>query len=69
MIDPDYLDGRGTLEEVAITVGSGEGARTFSLVTAFPNASGPVPVVISQTFADTCSVFPDEPVTNADGIV
>lgn len=69
MIDPDYLDGRGTLEEVAITVGSGEGARTFSLVTAFPNASGPVPVVISQTFADTCSVFPDEPVTNADGTI
>ncbi|MEZ5954951.1 MAG: hypothetical protein R3C13_11685 [Hyphomonas sp.] len=67
MIDPEYLDGRGTLEEVAITIGSGEGARTFHMVTAFPNAAGPVPVVISQTFADTCSVFPDEPVTDADG--
>ncbi|MEZ5999181.1 alpha/beta hydrolase family protein [Hyphomonas sp.] len=67
MIDPEYLDGRGTLEEVEITIGSGEGARSFMLVTAFPKVSGPVPVVISQTFADTCSVFPDEPVTNADG--
>lgn len=69
MIDPDYLGGRGTLEEVAITIGSGEGARTFHLITAFPNASRPVPVVISQTFADSCSVFPDEPVTDADGTI
>jgi dienelactone hydrolase len=69
MIDPEYLDGRGTLEEVEITIGSGDGARTFTLVAAFPKASGPVPIVISQTFADTCSVFPDEPVTNAEGQV
>jgi len=69
MIDPEYLDGRGTLEEVAITVGSGEGARTFHMVTAFPKATGPVPVVISQTFADTCSVFPDDPVTAEDGTI
>lgn len=69
MIDPEYLDGRGTLEEVAITIGSGEGARTFHMVTAFPKSDGPVPVVISQTFADTCSVFPDEPVTAEDGTI
>jgi hypothetical protein len=67
MIDPEYLDGRGTLEEVAVTVGSGEGARTFTLVTAFPKASGPVPVVISQTFSSSCSVFPDERVMSEDG--
>ncbi|MEZ5998016.1 MAG: hypothetical protein R3B98_04920 [Hyphomonas sp.] len=67
MIDPDYLNGRGTLEEVAITIGSGEGARTFHMVTAFPKAQGPVPVVISQTFADNCAVFPDEPITNSEG--
>ena len=67
MIDPEYLDGRGTLEEVEITIGRGEGARSFILVTAFPKVSGPVPVVISQTFADTCSVFPGEPLTDADG--
>lgn len=69
MVDPEYLNGRGTLEEVAITVGSGEGARTFTLVTAFPKASGPVPVVISQTFSSTCSVFPDERVTAEDGTI
>jgi (4-O-methyl)-D-glucuronate---lignin esterase len=69
MIDPEYLDGRGTLEEVEITIGSGDGARSFMMVTAFPKASRPVPVVISQTFADTCSVFPDEPVTNSEGQV
>lgn len=67
MIDPEYLDGRGTLEEVAITVGSGESASTFNLVTAFPKASGPVPVVINQTFSSTCSVFPDERATDEDG--
>ncbi|MCA8899915.1 MAG: hypothetical protein KDA53_01555 [Hyphomonas sp.] len=69
MIDPDFLDGRGTLEEVAITVGSGEGARTFHMVTAFPNSAGPVPVVISQTFSDNCSVFPDSRVTAPDGTI
>ena len=67
MINPDYLDGRGTLEEVLITVGSGPGARSFHLVTAFPNRYGPQPVVVSQTFSDNCSVFPDERVTAPDG--
>ncbi len=69
MIDPGYLAGRGTLEEAAVTVGSGDGARTFHLVAAFPAGAHRAPAVISQTFSSNCSVFPDEPVTAADGNV
>ena len=66
LVDPDYLEGRGTLEETDVTVGSGEGARLFHLVAAFPKAPHPSAVVVSQTFSSNCSVFPDEPVTATD---
>lgn len=60
MVDANYLDGRGTLEEVMVTIGAGESARTFPVVIALPQASDhPVPLVLSQTFAGNCSVFPD----------
>ncbi|MEE2929661.1 MAG: hypothetical protein VX599_03015, partial [Pseudomonadota bacterium] len=36
MIDDAYLGGRGTLEEIMITIGSGDGARTFPIVLAVP---------------------------------
>ncbi|MEM1035224.1 MAG: hypothetical protein AAGI14_00555 [Pseudomonadota bacterium] len=69
MVDPDYLDGRGTLEEIMLTIGEGDGARTFPIVLAVPNTAklGPVPVIISQTFSGNCSVFPDLPVSNTIG--
>ena len=67
MINPDYLDGRGTLEEMDITIGKGPGARTFQLVAAFPNAAAHDPLVISQTFSSNCATFPDEAVTSEDG--
>ncbi len=69
LIDPNYLDGRGTLEEVMVTIGEGEGARTFPLVLALPNAAQTraVPLIISQTFSDNCSVFPDHPVSDGRG--
>ena len=59
----NYLDGRGTLEEVTVTIGEGETARTFPIIIAIPNqaSSAPVPLVISQTFSDNCSVFPRRP--------
>ncbi|MEH6693786.1 MAG: hypothetical protein V7675_02030 [Hyphomonas sp.] len=66
IVEPDYLDGRGTLEEAEVTVGSGEGARLFHLVVAFPKADRPAPVVVGQTFSSNCSVFPGEPVTATD---
>ncbi|MEO1552707.1 MAG: hypothetical protein AAFR82_02140 [Pseudomonadota bacterium] len=71
MIDDAYLDGRGTLEEVTLTIGSGDGARTFPVVIAIPNQaqSEPVPLLISQTFSDNCSVFPNDPVTEFDGAI
>ncbi|MEL6829332.1 MAG: hypothetical protein AAFO63_04270, partial [Pseudomonadota bacterium] len=69
MIDPEYMDGRGTLQEIMMTFGSGDPARTFPIVVAIPNVATdtPVPLIISQTFADNCAVFPDSPVTSPDG--
>ena len=67
VIVPDYLEGRGTLEEIDITIGAGEGARTFQLVAAFPHVAASVPVVISQTFGSNCATFPEQPVTSLDG--
>lgn len=67
VIVPDYLDGRGTLEELDITIGAGPGARTFQLVAAFPSGAAHVPVVIAQTFGSNCATFPEQPVTSMDG--
>lgn len=69
IVDANYLDGRGTLEEVTVTIGAGDTARTFPIVIAIPNqaSTAPVPLIISQTFADNCSVFPEDPVTQFGG--
>ncbi|MEO1554005.1 MAG: hypothetical protein AAFR82_08715 [Pseudomonadota bacterium] len=71
VIDDNYLDGRGTLEEITLTIGDGEDARRFPVVIAIPNQVGErsVPLLISQTFSDNCSVFPDDPVTKLDGAI
>ena len=71
VVDADYLDGRGTLEEITLTIGEGETARTFPVVIAYPNAakSAPVPLIISQTFSSNCSVFPDQLVTQIGGTI
>lgn len=67
IIDADYLDGRGSLEELDITIGAGAGARTFQLVAAFPNGVVAAPLVISQTFSSNCAVFPEEAVMSEQG--
>lgn len=67
VINPDYLEGRGTLEELDITIGRGDGARTFQLVAAFPANALANPLVLSQTFSSNCAVFPREPVMSEDG--
>ncbi len=67
IINPDYLEGRGTLEELDITIGRGEGARTFQLVAAFPATALANPLVLSQTFSSNCATFPGEEVTSTDG--
>lgn len=69
MIDDHYLGGRGTLEEITLTIGDGDGARSFPVVIAIPNQAKehPVPLIISQTFSDNCSVFPNDPVTEFGG--
>lgn len=67
MINDAYLEGRGTLEELDITIGKGAGARTFQLVAAFPNGAHALPLVLSQTFSSNCAVFPGEAVSDRDG--
>lgn len=67
MINADYLEGRGTLEELDITIGKGNGARTFQLVAAFPAGAHSLPLVLSQTFSSNCATFPGEAVTSEDG--
>lgn len=67
VIVPDYLGGRGTLEETILTIGAGEGARSFPLVAAFPNTGGRAPLVLAQTFGSNCATFPEQPVTSEDG--
>lgn len=67
VIVPDYLEGRGSLEELDITIGDGAGARTFQLVAAFPYGAVSAPVVIAQTFGSNCATFPEQPVTSMDG--
>lgn len=71
VIDANYLDGRGTLEEITLTIGEGDTARSFPVVIAYPNQARttPVPLIISQTFSDNCSVFPNDPVTEFGGAV
>ena len=69
IIDENYLGGRGTLEEIILTIGEGDAARSFPVVIAIPNQATerPVPLIISQTFADNCSVFPNDPVSEFIG--
>ena len=67
IINPDYLEGRGTLEELDITIGQGDGARTFQLVAAFPANALANPLVLSQTFSSNCATFPGEEVMSEDG--
>lgn len=69
MVDDNYLGGRGTLEEITLTIGEGATARAFPIVIAIPNqaAEAPVPLIISQTFSDNCSVFPEDKVTDFGG--
>ena len=71
VVDANYLDGRGTLEEITLTIGDGEGARSFPVVIAIPNQASErsVPLLISQTFSDNCSVFPNDPVTEFGGAI
>jgi len=71
LIDDNYLNGTGTLEEITLTIGAGETARSFPVVLALPNGARerPVPLIISQTFSDNCSVFPNDPVTEFGGTI
>ena len=74
--DANYLDGRGRLEETVIRLGTGEGARVFTLAVAYPYAAeqssadrpAAMPVVIGQTFSDNCFTFRSPALTNRQGL-
>lgn len=67
LVDAELVGGRGTLEELIVRVGSGEGARSFHVALALPDAAQPVPLIISQTFSSNCGAFPGAPLTAPDG--
>lgn len=71
VVDDNYLDGRGRLEETLVVLGAPdtEGARrAFFLVVAYPNdVTGPMPVIIGQTFSQNCQVFLSRKVTASNG--
>ena len=71
VVDENYLDGRGRLEETVIALGAPdeEGRRrAFFLVVAYPkDVTGPMPVMIGQTFSQNCQVFLSTKVTARNG--
>lgn len=58
VVDKNYANGTGILEEVLIGIGEYDEERRFNLAIAIPkNASGPVPVIINQTFCPNRVTF------------
>ena len=58
VVDENYANGTGVLEEVLIGIGEYDEERRFNLAIAIPkNASGPVPVIINQTFCPNRITF------------
>ncbi|MEO1641745.1 MAG: hypothetical protein AAFR74_00310, partial [Pseudomonadota bacterium] len=51
LVDPNYANGAGVLEEFVLAVGQFEEERRFNLAVAFPtDVTGPAPLIINQTF-------------------
>lgn len=67
VIDQGFAGGRGTLEELLIEVGTGDGARRFHVALALPGSDRPVPLIISQTFSSNCGAFPGAKLTAPGG--
>lgn len=58
LVDPNYANGAGVLEEFVLAVGQFEEERRFSLAVAFPkDVTGPVPLIINQTFCPNRITF------------
>ncbi len=67
MVDEAFAGGTGTLEDLAIRIGDGEGAQVFHVALAIPDVSAPAPLIISQTFGGNCGAFPGAAITGTDG--
>lgn len=75
VVDANYMDGRGRLEETEIILGAPgrEGGQVhFHLAVAYPNIAdgdGPIPVIIGQTFSTNCSLFRAGGLRGANGSI
>ncbi len=58
VVDAAYANGAGTLEEITFAFGPADDEHRFNLAVAFPNnVSGPVPLIINQTFCPNRVTF------------
>jgi hypothetical protein len=60
LVDPDYANGAGTLEEIHIRVGEGPDAVTYMVALAIPKTAStrtPAPLLINENFCGTAGTF------------
>ncbi|MEZ5937243.1 MAG: alpha/beta hydrolase [Hyphomonadaceae bacterium] len=60
VIDADYANGAGVLEEIDIRVGEGANAFTYQVAIAYPKGASdahPVPLILNQNFGGTPGAF------------
>ncbi len=67
VVDASYADGRGTLEEYEIEIGTGEDVIEFTLAVAFPNGETPAPLLVGQTFCGNQMTFSSTDLSPAYG--
>ena len=60
---PKFLDGRGRLKEVEITVGTGDNATVLNLLLVLPNTETPVPVFMGLNFAGNHTILDSPEIT------
>jgi hypothetical protein len=60
VLDAAAVDGAGRIEQIAVHLGNAADAMGFSMLLVLPaNATGPVPLIITQNFCGNRGVFPD----------
>lgn len=67
MVDERFADGAGTLEDLVIRIGEGDGAQDFHVALAIPKSATPAPLIISQTFGGNCAAFPGAAIRGSEG--
>ena len=70
VIDENFRDGRGRLEELTIAIAEGDNAPTFKIALALPvqaTPDQPVPLIIAQNFAGNRAAMGHKGVSRAGG--